>query len=205
MELVKFIEGVADYCKKYGNIPILGGETAEMPIVYKSDMTDLVGCIIGTKNNSFFKHKIHSGDIILNIPSLGPHTNGFTLLNKIFENSDSNKFIEELLTPHRCYLNEIYEFVDTFGYDSIHGMCHITGGGIHGNMARIIKPDVSYKLYDTIVPNWCKIVMKLGGIDLDEMLKVFNCGYGFILIVPSNILNKTNKLSYNIEHIGYIQ
>ena len=203
-EFINFISGVSDYCKKYGNISILGGETAEMPLIYNTDMTDLVGCILGIKNTNFFKHPIQSGDIILNISSNGPHTNGFTLINKIFENYENNELIETLLTPHRCYLNEVNEFIDKFGYDNIHGMCHITGGGVHGNLKRVIK-DCEYQLFDTILPDWCEDIMKIGKIDINEMLKVFNCGYGFIIITNSNILKKINTLGYKIDHIGNIK
>lgn len=205
LELVNFIDGVADYCNKYGKIPILGGETAEMPHIYNTEMTDLVGCIVGVKNSDFFKNKISKGDIILNIPSDGPHTNGFTLINKLFDEGIlKNKIlIEKLLKPHKCYLNEINEIVQKLSIDNIHGLCHITGGGIHGNLKRTVKVN-QYQLFDKPLPDWCQEVKELSQMGEEEIYNVFNCGYGFVVICNSSILSDLNKLSFEIEHIGNI-
>ena len=205
LELVNFINGVADYCNKYGQIPILGGETAEMGNIYNIEMTDLVGCIIGLKNKKFFKNNISKGDVILNIPSDGPHTNGFTLINKLFDQDilKNNKLIEKLLIPHRCYLDEINEFVQKLGIDNIHGLCHITGGGINGNLKRIVK-EHQYQLFDKPLPDWCQEVKELSQMGEEEIYNVFNCGYGFVVICNSSILSDLNKLSFEIEHIGNI-
>ena len=212
-ELKNFIKGVSFVCNEYGNIPILGGETAEMPLVYNNNNIDLVGCIIGIKDKRYFKNSISSGDLILNIPSNGPHTNGFTLINKLIKNCNVvdddvyDDLINTLLEPHKCYYNEVHEFVDKFGHNNLHGMCHITGGGIHDNLKRIIKNnnyDLDKDILKKIYPDWCKKIQTLGNITDDEMYNVYNCGFGFLLIVNKNILNKLNILSFNTYVVGKV-
>ena len=82
-EINYFIQGASEACIENGKFPILGGETAEMPLVYSKEKTDLVGCIIGVKDNRFFENPVHKGNILLGIPSDGPHTNGFSLINSL--------------------------------------------------------------------------------------------------------------------------
>jgi phosphoribosylamine--glycine ligase / phosphoribosylformylglycinamidine cyclo-ligase len=207
-ELNYFIEGVSEKCREYGNFPILGGETAEMPLVYNNNSTDLVGCIIGIKNTDFFKNPVMKGDIIINIHSHGPHTNGFTLINNILDDNVEENIINTLLTPHKCYLNEVKEFIDIFGYESLHAMCHITGGGIYDNIDRIITKESNLN-YDIDVnsdkyPYWCKYLMEKGNISEKEMLNVFNCGFGFLLIVDKNIKENLIELSYDFNIIGNV-
>lgn len=204
-ELRQFIKGVSLQCLEYGNIPILGGETAEMSKVYNSECVDLIGCIIGIKNNKFFKNNITSGDLIINLPSNGPHTNGFTLLNNIINENTPRDIVDTLLTPHKCYINEVKEFINLFGYDVLHGMCHITGGGLYENLERVVKSN-SFKInidYNRF-PEWCKYVSKVGNVSNEEMLKVFNCGYGYILIVSKEIESKLNDFNYDYDIIGNI-
>ena len=212
-----FIKGISQECKKYGNIPILGGETAEMPIVYKEEATDLIGCIIGIKDNRFFKNNIKSGDIIINLPSSGPHTNGYTLINKLYFEGDNpiitNKenmtskidIINKLISSHKCYIEEVYEFINNFGYDNLHGMCHITGGGLYENLKRVVghnKYEINVDLNK--FPDWCRYLMNIGDITKEEMLNVFNCGFGFILIVDESISKQLNTLKFDYEVVGYV-
>lgn len=202
-ELTNFIYGISCYCKQFGNIPIMGGETAEMYKVYKNNCTDLIGCIIGLKEQQFQLNSICSGDLIINLPSNGPHTNGFSLINNI-EDID-NDMVDILLTPHKCYLNEVNDFIDIFGFEKLHCMCHITGGGLYENLNRVVK-DKSYKIdinFDNL-PNWSKYLKNKCNIDNDELLKVFNCGFGFILIADKCILDSLYKYKYEYEIVGKI-
>lgn len=206
LELENFVAGLSECCIKYGNIPILGGETAEMPLVYQPNQTDLVGCIIGIKNNDFFNNPIHVGDIIISIDSVSPHTNGFTLINELyqqFENNPNktelqkekyNHFSKILLQPHKCYLNEVEEFINKYGYDRLKGMCHITGGGFYENMNRVIPKNMSIQLYQKIkLPDWGLFLQEEGNIPYDEMLNVFNCGIGYVLIVDKALFKTTQE------------
>lgn len=206
-ELEYFIEGVSSICVEYGNIPILGGETAEMPLVYRTNESDLIGCIIGVKDNQFFKNSMKKGDILINLPSVGPHTNGFTLINdlivdKVLSNNEKD-FIKSLLTPHKCYLNEVKQIIDTVGYDSITGMCHITGGGFYQNMSRVVPKDLQIKLYhDIVFPKWCLELQNKLNISREEMLQVYNCGLGYIVIIDEHKRQELNDLNIKFEIIG---
>jgi phosphoribosylamine--glycine ligase/phosphoribosylaminoimidazole synthetase len=205
IELKNFIKGVSIECNKHGKIPILGGETAEMSKVYKKDCIDLIGCILGLKNSKFFKQEIKSGDLIINLPSIGPHTNGFTLINNLVDNNTPKEIIDTLLNPHKCYLKEVHTFIDIFGFDSVHAMCHITGGGLYDNLNRVIKN----KEYDIHVdfdnlPLWCKYLKEKGNISNGEMLNVFNCGYGFLLIVDNDLEDELTSLTFEYEIVGKI-
>lgn len=204
-ELQNFITGVSIQCQKYGKIPILGGETAEMSKVYNKDCTDLIGCIIGLKNEKFFKNNIKTGDLIINLPSIGPHTNGFTLINNLIDANTPENIINTLLNPHKCYLNEIYSFVNKFGYDNLHGMCHITGGGLHDNLKRVIgNMNYNIDIDNEPLPDWCNYIKEKGNIDSKEMLNVFNCGYGFILIVSEELESSLHNLNFEYTIIGNI-
>jgi len=206
LELEHFIDGVSQTCIDYGNIPILGGETAEMPLVYKPNESDLVGCIIGVKDNKFFNVPMKHGDLIINLPSVGPHTNGFTLINNLIQEdmpSEDVSLLKSLLNPHKCYLNEVYGFIKEFGYDNIHGMCHVTGGGFYQNMERVLPEGLSIELNNKIVfPLWATILQNKLNIDTEEMMKVYNCGLGFILIIDNSIRESLIRLNCDFEIIG---
>ena len=204
-EINYFIEGVSEACIENGKFPILGGETAEMPLVYKKNNTDLVGCIVGLKDDRFFKTKVQKNDVILGLLSDGPHTNGFTLINHILKDKSlDTHIVEQLLKPHKSYLNLVNEFVKKHGYECLTAMAHITGGGLIENIKRVVPDNltVSINLDKIDMPEWCNYLMKNGNISSEEMFKVFNCGIGFVLIVNENILNKLDL--NNVIKLGYI-
>ena len=205
IELKNFIQGVSEECNKYYKIPILGGETAEMSKVYKKDCIDLIGCILGLKNVNFFREGVKSGDLIINLPSIGPHTNGFTLINNLVDKDTPEDIINILLNPHKCYLKEVHTFIDIFGFDSLHAMCHITGGGLYDNLNRVIKnKEYEINVDFNNLPLWCKYIQEKGNISNDEMLNVFNCGFGFLLIVNNDVEEELTSLTYDYEIIGKI-
>lgn len=205
-EILQFIKGVSLACQKY-NITLIGGETAEMPSIYRENITDLVGAIVGYKACNISKPQ--SKDILLGLPSDSPHTNGYSLIRKVFNNINvPNKMKEILCKPHRCYYQEICELMEEFSPENIHGMAHITGGGLKGNLSRItdnltftIKKD-----FPLGMPNWCDYLMNIGNISVEEMKTVFNCGIGFVVIVPPEIYEKIkimDKFCY-LKKIGFI-
>lgn len=210
LELENFIEGVSQVCVEYGNIPILGGETAEMPLVYKSGESDLVGCIVGVKDNRFFNTPLQSGDILINLPSVGPHTNGFTLINDLLNDRDINTLstielhlFKKLLNPHKCYLKEVYQIISEIGYQNLKGMCHITGGGFYENMSRVVPSNLNIKLYNELVfPDWCLELQKSLNISKNEMIQVYNCGIGFVLMISKEMVENLSRLQINYEIIG---
>lgn len=185
-EFKYFIQGVTDSCLGYGPFPILGGETAEMPLIYGRDKTDLIGCIVGKKDNRFFSDSIKPGDIVINLPSVSPHTNGYSLINKIIDGNIDDDMIDTFLKPHKCYLQEVLTFTQVFGYDKLHGMCHITGGGFDGNMRRILPEQMNVELDEIEFPDWCNYLLEKG-VSKKELWNVFNCGIGYVLIADSSI------------------
>ena len=148
------VSGLALACKEVG-CALIGGETAEMPGMYKAADYDLAGFIVGVVERSRVINgdKITAGDIIIGLPSSGLHTNGYSLARKVFGTDrdplalkmfypELGKTLgEALLEPHRCYHNDLKPFLD-----KIHGMAHITGGGLVGNVPRILPAGVSVKI-----------------------------------------------------------
>jgi phosphoribosylamine--glycine ligase / phosphoribosylformylglycinamidine cyclo-ligase len=194
-ELCNFIEGASQACIENDRMPLLGGETAEMPSIYKDNQTDLVGCIVGYKNLNFFQKEIISGDILIGLPSVGPHTNGFSLINTLKNIPDH--IIDQLLNPHKSYLNDVNNFVKDHGYDSLHGMCHITGGGLIANLERIIPKNLELVLKNDLeLPEWCQYIKDNGNVSIEELYKVYNCGIGYVLIIDSDTFLKLKKLEY---------
>ena len=183
------IQGMTDACLEYGKMPIIGGETAEMPLVYRQNEIEIIGCIIGVKNKKFFPQKVKSGDIIVSLPSVSPHTNGYSLINYIIENGAvfDPEMINILLKPHKCYLNEVKLFTRTYGYDKLNAMAHITGGGLISNLKRVLPLNLDIELYDIEFPEWCNYLMKKSNMSRDEMFRVFNCGVGFVFVVDKDI------------------
>tara|TARA_B100000424_G_scaffold62223_1_gene45324 strand:- start:1193 stop:3448 length:2256 start_codon:yes stop_codon:yes gene_type:complete len=200
-EFENFIQGITDSCLGYGPFPILGGETAEMPLIYSKDKTDLIGCIVGKKDKRFFPNTVKKGNIVINLPSVSPHTNGYSLINSIVDENIDKEMIKTLLEPHKCYLHEVLTFVKTFGYDKLNAMCHITGGGFHGNMKRVLPENMTVDLDHIELPNWCTYLMEKG-VSKDELFEVFNCGIGFVLIVDSSV--DLSKFNVNHKIIGKI-
>ena len=202
-EVVNFVNGVSNACKN-SNVILAGGETAEMPNVYKDNHCDLVGTIVGVldKNNIIDgKKNIKKGDIIIGLKSNGLHTNGYSLLRKLIEigkktNNQPNKnVIETLCRPHKCYLQEVNHLLKKI---KINGLCHITGGGLIDNPPRILpndlKLDLHYdKLFDDELYDWIK---SLNYVTENEMLKVFNCGFGMLVIISQEEYNKICHENY---------
>ena len=168
---------------------IVGGETATLPDIIKG--FDLAGTCLGMvkKNEIITGEKVEVGDVIVGIPSSGVHSNGYTLVRKIIENSeysyqdpcpyDASKTIgEDLLTPTRIYI----EVLDALNECEVHGLAHITGSGLL-KLRRVTK--LGFDFYDPLEPQEIfKLLQKEGGVEDLEMYKTFNMGMGFLLILP---------------------
>jgi phosphoribosylamine--glycine ligase/phosphoribosylaminoimidazole synthetase len=193
-----FVEGLAEACVENG-VSILGGETAEMPDVYKHNSYDIVGTIVGIcdrENLIDGKRDIKEGNIVVGLRSSGPHTNGYSLVRKIIEENGSDKFDIQLLTnPHKSYLKE-YNELKSLGI-KINGMCHITGGGFEGNLKRVLPDDLGVNLGLMICEPFSKL-RNLGNISNEEMYNVFNCGFGMLIFMNEN---DYDKIIYNPDFI----
>lgn len=205
-ELAYFIQGVSEACIENNSMVLLGGETAEMPLIYREDMTDLVGCIVGTKDNTLLGSSISCGDRIIGFVSVGPHTNGFSLINKL-ENIDAG-ILDTLLAPHRSYLPEVLRFKELFGEKSINGMCHITGGGLHGNLSRIIPEGLTPRFTELPMAPWAQYLMDRCGLPESEMRQIYNCGIGYLLIIDGVVydrLKASNPEGFEYIDLGTIE
>ncbi len=189
------LEGLVQGCRSNG-MALLGGETAEMPGLYQQGDFDLVGTIVGIVPGSrvITGKEIRPGDRILGLPSSGLHTNGYSLAQKVLfgvgrlRPEDSARGLdrtvgEALLAVHRSYLHAVHPLLEKF---SIHGMAHITGGGIPDNLPRILPEGCRARVDAGKMPRppIFDLILDLGGISREEAYRVFNMGFGFLLVLP---------------------
>ena len=196
-KLKSIIKGIVNGCKQ-SECELVGGETAEMPGTYEKGKFDIAGFAVGVvgKNKILSKNKIKNNDLILAIPSSGLHSNGYSLvryvLNKKKINIKKNNFLRtELLRPTKIYVKEVLKLI---GKNLINGCANITGGGLADNIKRIIPENLVAEI-DLNKINTSKIFrwLKKNDISDKEMLKTFNCGVGFCLIISPKNLDKVKK------------
>ena len=209
----KIVSGMADACLDIG-VSLVGGETAEMPDTYLPGEHDLVGIITGivNKNNIITGDSIRPGDVVLGLPSNGLHTNGYSLARKLFFDvgrysvNDTIPEFEEsvgltLLTPHTNYTNHILTILDN-GID-IHGLAHITGGGIIENIPRVLPGDCGVEIRKDswpVLPVF-NIMQSIGNVDHEEMYRTFNMGIGMVVIVDATGITKIKNSLKNLSEV----
>ncbi len=203
----KILKGIIKGCQ-ISNCKLIGGETAEMPGVYLKNKFDLAGFSVGivSKKKILHKNRVKSGNIILAIPSSGLHSNGFSLVRSVIKNKIIKKdFQKELLKPTKIYSNEIQKLIK---YNLINSSAHITGGGIIENISRSVPKHLSInvnlsKIKTKKIFKW----LKSNNISDKEMLRTFNCGVGYCLIVNKKNIKKIERFfskDYKPYEIGYI-
>jgi len=183
------VRGVASACREAG-CALIGGETAAMPGFYAPGEYDLAGCIVGLaeRGQLVSGERIAAGDVVIGLPSLGLHTNGYSLARSVFADADLNAPVpelgrtlgDELLQPHRSYLREALPLV---GEGLVTGMAHITGGGLVDNLLRVVPEGLTVALDATtweILPIF-RLIQRQGNIAWSEMQRVFNLGLGFLI------------------------
>jgi len=210
----EIIWGFAKACKE-NEMALIGGEMAEMPGIYGQDDFDLAGTIVGMveKKNIITGEEITQGDVILGFPSTGLHTNGYSLARKIlFEKMNlqvdslipgmTETVAEAMLKIHKSYLPILREWASP---DLIHGMAHITGGGIPGNLARVIPDNLTAEIncQSWELPPIFKILVEEGNIALDESYRAFNMGIGMIVVTSAEIAEEI-KTKTDAIRIGFI-
>ena len=196
-KLREILKGIVKGCN-ISQCELVGGETAEMPGTYEKGKFDIAGFAVGLVNekNILKKRKLKKNDLILGIPSNGVHSNGYSLIRHIIKkrkiNLNKNNFLKnELIRPTKIYVKEILKLINA---NLINGCAHITGGGIVDNIKRIIPNTLSAeidlnKIKTKKIFSW----LKKSGVDDNEMLKTFNCGIGFCIIINPKNLNKVIK------------
>ncbi|HSS93193.1 MAG TPA: phosphoribosylformylglycinamidine cyclo-ligase [Candidatus Dormibacteraeota bacterium] len=200
------IEGITAACREAG-CALLGGETAEMPGVYALGDYDLAGFIVGMVEPGLMRDPkaIRAGDVLIGFPSSGLHTNGFSLVRKVFEDVPLSRVFpelgrplgEELLEPHRSYLQEL-------GSIAWKGAAHITGGGIVGNLPRCLPDGLGARLGRRAweVPPIFELIGKRGRIADDEMFGTFNMGLGMILVVDKEEVPRSAQVVGEVVEHG---
>jgi phosphoribosylformylglycinamidine cyclo-ligase len=199
------VKGMAEACRDV-DCALIGGETAEMPGSYPKGEYDLVGFIVGGIEKPDIKNgaSIKAGDVLIGLPSSGLHTNGYSLVRRVF-NTDADPsnlkrrypqlgrtLGDALLEPHRCYYHKVKPLLP-----KIKGLAHITGGGFPGNLPRTLPKSVAAVVDKSSweVPPLFQLIQKTGNIDDAEMYRVFNMGIGMILICdPADSVKLMKKL-----------
>lgn len=198
-KLTEIVAGISAGCVQ-ANCALLGGETAEMPDFYKPGEYDLAGFATGVveQKRLIRAHRIQPKDVLVGIESSGIHSNGYSLVRKVFFDKAKMSVTdhvaefgralgEELLEPTRIYASAIVSLLNHYRVKHIvHGIAHITGGGLPDNIARILPPNCQARIRKKAwsVPPVFDVIRKLGNIAEDEMLRVFNMGIGMVVIVP---------------------
>ena len=197
IKLKSIMKGILKGCK-ISNCELVGGETAEMPGTYEKGKFDIAGFAVGIveEKNILKKNKIKKNDLILAVPSSGLHSNGFSLVRNVIKKKrilikKNNYLKRELIKPTKIYVNEILNLVNK---NLLNGCANITGGGIAENIKRIIPDNlcasIDLKRINTLkIFNW----LKKKDISDKEMLKTFNCGVGFCLIINPKNLHKVRS------------
>lgn len=208
-QTAEVVTGIAEACKEAG-IALLGGETAEMPGVYSEGEFDVAGTIVGIleRDRLLPRSNLLAGDLIVGLLSSGPHTNGYSLIRKVFEGAQLETIVpklgcslaDALLAPHRSYFNVLYPHLS-----KVKALAHITGGGFIENIPRVLPDDVDavIDLNSWEVPPLWTLIQQKGNITNNEMYRVFNMGIGMIAIVDkSSATNIQTSISEPTFAIG---
>ena len=209
------IKGIADGCK-LANCALIGGETAEMPGMYKQGDYDLAGFAVGAvERDQILPRETKAGDVLLGLKSSGLHSNGYSLARLILEKNNikfgdkfpnSEKTVGEiLLTPTKIYVKSCLEAIKT---GKVKALAHITGGGLTENLPRVLskntQPQIDYNSWTK--PEIFSYLQKLGNVADEEMHRTFNCGIGMVLVVEAQdaaeIKNILEASSEEVDIIG---
>ena len=213
--IAEIVSGIAEGCVQAG-CELIGGETAEMPGFYPIDEYDLAGFTVGVvdKSKVLDKNKIKAGDAIIAIPSSGVHSNGFSLVRKVFdvENNDIKAPVSELggksigetlLTPTKIYVKQMLSVFDKV---DVKAVSHITGGGFYENIPRSLPKGFGAKIERSavkVLPIF-DLLAKTGGIDEHDMFNTFNMGVGMSVVVDKNDADKTISILKDAGEDAYV-
>ena len=210
------VSGIGEGCVQ-ANAALIGGETAEMPGMYAEGEYDLAGFCVGAveKENIIDGSKVKAGDQLIGLTSSGPHSNGYSLIRKILELHNvsldtqiGDKPLSDLvLAPTKIYVRAVLELMQQI---PVHALAHITGGGIPGNLVRVL-PEDCHAVVNESSWQWPELftwMMNTANVERDEMYRTFNCGIGMTLVIPKehceqaiNILNEAGETAILIGEI----
>ncbi|MHC4457372.1 MAG: phosphoribosylformylglycinamidine cyclo-ligase [Planctomycetota bacterium] len=222
--IAEMVKGIAAGCRM-ADCALIGGESAEMPDTYRKDDFDMAGFAVGIveRKKIITGKNIRNGDYILGLTSSGLHSNGFTLVRNICFKKASLKMTDTLdeldgavlgdvlLEPTRIYVRSVVKLLSQYKVKKVvHGMAHITGGGLLGNIPRVLPKDCDAVIKKTSwpVPKIFSFLQKKGPVEEAEMFRVFNMGIGFVLIVAEDFANsiakKLSRYGEKVYKIGRI-
>jgi phosphoribosylformylglycinamidine cyclo-ligase len=194
--VVSVVGGIARGCELSG-CALIGGETAEMPDMYPPGEYDLAGfCVAGVEKSKILDGaKVREGDVLVGIASSGPHSNGYSLIRRIYDRAgrpadhdlgDGTTLVDALMAPTRLYVKPILELLGGAHGGDIHAMAHITGGGLTENIIRVVPDGLGLDIDASswTLPPVFQWLQREGNVPSEEMWRTFNCGIGFVLIVP---------------------
>lgn len=201
----RVIQGIAAGCEQAG-AALIGGETAEMPGMYQDGDFDLAGFAVGVvdKPKLINPEQVQIGDVLLGLSSSGPHSNGYSLIRKILERDSvdtpfgESTLGETLLTPTRIYVKAL---LDLLLHHRVHGMAHITGGGLWENIPRCLPNGCRATLSDSAwqAPEIFDWIKQTGNVSDEDMWLTFNCGIGMVIVVPAD---EASQVSARLEASG---
>ena len=205
----EIIKGIAKGCE-IANCSLIGGETAEHPNAFPKEKYDLAGFSVGVveKKNILSKNKLKNGDLLISLKSSGLHSNGFSLIRELIKRKKLNlktkmgskNLGEILLHPTKIYVKEILELQKNINLKAI---AHITGGGLIGNLKRIIPEKIEINLFKNSLFNFNKklfsLIQEASNLSDEEMLNTFNCGNGMVIVISENELEKTKKILIELK------
>lgn len=213
---VAVVGGIAKGCEMSG-CALIGGETAEMPDMYPPGEYDLAGfCVAAVEKSRLLDGaKVRQGDVLLGIASSGPHSNGYSLVRKIYDRAGRPadldlggvKLIDALMAPTALYVKPILELL---GKHDLHAMAHITGGGLTENIIRVIPDGLGLQIEASsiVLPPVFEWLQREGAVPNDDMWRTFNCGVGFVLVVaPGDVAAVSadlDRLGLNHRPIGEV-
>ncbi len=213
--LYDVVKGINDGCIQAG-CSLIGGETAEMPGMYNEGDYDVAGFCVGVmeRKNIIDGSKIEVGDVVIGLESNGLHSNGFSLVRKVFSEKELKKYASELLRPTRIYVKPVLSLLANLRTrelaNSIRGIAHITGGAFYDKIARILPQNVNARIYKDswVVPGIFRLIQDKGNIPDKEMYHTFNMGIGMVLIAEpkskKEIISRLSKFNLKSRVIGEI-
>ncbi|MEN8763141.1 MAG: phosphoribosylformylglycinamidine cyclo-ligase [Thiogranum sp.] len=200
------IQGIGQGCELAG-AALIGGETAEMPGMYKHEDYDLAGFCVGIveKDKVIDGQSVQAGDILIGLPASGPHSNGYSLIRKILEVTDTGidtplegkTLLDWLLEPTRIYVKPLLAVLEQV---EVHSLCHITGGGLPENLPRMLPENTLARIEESswrwpLIFSW---LQEQGQVETFEMYRTFNCGVGMVICLPASGI--TQCLTILAEH-----
>jgi phosphoribosylformylglycinamidine cyclo-ligase len=179
--VTQLVEGAAEVCREAGCV-LIGGETAELPGIYQPDELDFAGTCVGLvdRDRVIDGSRCEAGNLVIGLPSSGLHTNGFTLVRSLVGDGDFDADL--LLAPHRLYLKDVR---DLRAHTDVRALAHVTGGGILGNLSRVLPKGVEARIaWDSWERPPVFAWLAERGVDEEELRRVFNLGIGMCAVVP---------------------